>query len=153
MNAYKTLIGLAVIAGGAGCTLSGTTAMETSTPATASTTYSEPELVAVDEQQDVWVVQDAPAPTYYSNGSYWSYRDNNWYQSTSYNGGWVAVSFNIVPWTIVNRDHRQYVHYRGAPTMRRRHAPHMGYGGGPRVREAPPARYPDHRGHHGSWGH
>jgi hypothetical protein len=143
MNVHKTMIGVIVILGSAGCTLQGTTGVQaTPTTPTSATASTGPELVAVDEQQDVWVVQDADAPTYYANGSYWSYRNSTWYQSSTFNGGWIAISFNLVPPTIVHRDHRQYVHYRGTPYARHRRGPHGGYGGGPRSYD-----HHDHRGH------
>ena len=48
-----------------------------------------PELVMIDE--GVQVVVDADEPTFYTDNSYWLYRDNGWYRSPRYRGGWTRV--------------------------------------------------------------
>jgi hypothetical protein len=49
---------------------------------------------------------------------YWVYRDNVWYRSDSWDGGWARVEVNVVPNVIVYRNHPSYVHYRGTATAR-----------------------------------
>ena len=81
----------------------------------------QPTLVAVEP--DVWVVRDYDDSVYYVDGNYWVYRRDRWYRSRSYDRGWVTVDVTAVPRTISTRDHRAYVHYRGAANSPTRKAP------------------------------
>ena len=92
--------------------------------------YSEPPTL-VYVGPEVWVVQDAAYPVYYSDGYYWSYYDDVWYRSDTYEGSWLRVDFNIVPTRIIHRDHTAYVHYRGSAGAQTRVAPR-----GPAMRPA-----------------
>jgi hypothetical protein len=80
-----------------------------------------PTLIEVDS--DVWVVRDYDYPVYYVGDAYWVYRDDVWYRSDTYDGGWARIDVNIVPSVVVHRDHSAYVHYRGAATARTRVGP------------------------------
>jgi hypothetical protein len=80
-----------------------------------------PTLVTVEP--DIWVVQDSEVPVYFVDDYYWAYRGGVWYRSLSYDAGWVTVEATGVPRRIVNRDHRAYVHYRGAANATTRAAP------------------------------
>jgi hypothetical protein len=80
-----------------------------------------PVLVTVDP--GISVVQDSDYPVYRVDDYYWVYRDNIWYRSPYYSGGWAVVGVGFVPQTIVHRDQRMYVHYRGAPNAPRQRAP------------------------------
>ncbi len=51
-----------------------------------------PELVAMDNDPNVMVVANADEPIFYSDSSYWLYRDNHWYRSSSHRGGWAEVN-------------------------------------------------------------
>jgi hypothetical protein len=79
--------------------------------------------VLVTVEPGIWVVQDADYPVYRVDDYYWVYRDNIWYRSPYYSGGWAVVGVGFVPQTIVHRDQRMYVHYRGAPNAPRQRAP------------------------------
>ncbi|MDB4959559.1 MAG: hypothetical protein JWO36_7128 [Myxococcales bacterium] len=69
---------------------------------------ASPDLVYVEP--GVQVVADADQPLFYSDNSYWLYRDNNWYRSDSYRGGFEPV--HAVPQRIREiREPRAYVHY------------------------------------------
>jgi hypothetical protein len=143
----QLLLGLA-IASVVGCTHgSGATNARAPTTHTATTT-AERELVAIDS--GVWVVRDAEQPIYYVDNFYYTYRDNEWYRSPTYTGGWVNIDIHTVPNTIVARDHDQYRHYRGdqnamvrtaprsniavpAPSSPYEPPPPTAIGGGPRV--------------------
>jgi hypothetical protein len=72
---------------------------------------SDPELVAMETDPDVMVVSNADEPVFYSDHSYWLYRDHGWYRSGSYRGGWARVD---QPPEHVRRIERPevYVHYR-----------------------------------------
>jgi hypothetical protein len=80
-----------------------------------------PTLIAIDS--GVWVVRDYDYPVYYYGSAYWVYRDDVWYRSETYDGGWSHIDVNIVPNVIVNRNHRAYIHYRGDATARTRVGP------------------------------
>lgn len=76
-----------------------------------------PELVAMDNDPSVMVVANADEPTFFADNSYWLYRDNQWYRSSSHRSGWAGVD---APPEHVRRIDRPtaYVHYRhdaGAP--------------------------------------
>jgi hypothetical protein len=81
-----------------------------------------PTLVEIDG--GVWVVRDCDRPVYFVDDTYWVYRDDVWYRSRSYDGGWVVVEVTVVPTVIVHRDHTKYVHYHGSATAQTRMAPH-----------------------------
>lgn len=62
----------------------------------------------------VWVVEDYHTPVFYSDGYYWERRGGFWYRSSYYNGGFVRVGYNVVPYRIRSvRRPRSYVRYRG----------------------------------------
>src|SRR5262249_36202869 len=75
-----------------------------------------PTLVALDTS--VWVVRDADRAVYYVQEHYWCYRDGDWYRSRSFDGGWKVVDSNVVPETIVTRNHEMYIHYHGEAMAR-----------------------------------
>jgi hypothetical protein len=100
-----------------------------------------PTLVAIDE--GVWVVRESDYPVYYYDDYYWVYRDNVWYRSHTYEGGWLVIEVSIVPGVIVHRNHTLYVHYQGAATAQTRPAPRPGETasnphGGPPGHDEPP---------------
>jgi hypothetical protein len=105
-----------------------------------------PTLVLVDS--DVWVVRDYDYPVYYYSDFYWVYRDDVWYRSHAYDGGWARVEVNVVPALIVRRDHRAYVHYHGSASAQTR----VGVRGGgyaspgPTRRGGPPGYAAEQRG-------
>jgi hypothetical protein len=117
-----------------------------------------PTLVTIEP--GVFVVRDADQPVYWVDSSYWVYRDNVWYRSSTYDGGWTVVEVDVVPMTIVHRDHHAYVHYHGAAEAETRPAPRMPVAAAPALERqehnrqehnasppalAPPAIVPDRR--------
>ncbi|HEU4734554.1 MAG TPA: hypothetical protein VFT22_41975 [Kofleriaceae bacterium] len=74
-------------------------------------TVAEPELVAMDTDPSVMVVANADEPVFYTDNSYWLYRDRHWYRSQSHRGGWARID---QPPEHVRRIQRPevYVHYR-----------------------------------------
>jgi hypothetical protein len=99
---------------------------------------AEPTLVLVEP--GIWVVRDYDYSVYYVDDYYWVYRDDVWYRSRTYDGGWATVEVSTVPRPIFSRDHRAYVHYHGGPSAPARSAPHER--GNDRGR---PARVDEHR--------
>jgi hypothetical protein len=71
----------------------------------------------------VWVVRDYDYAVYYVDGSYWAFKDDAWYRSPAYDHGWVVAEVNLVPGTIVHRDHHAYIHFHGDAKAETRMAP------------------------------
>jgi hypothetical protein len=71
---------------------------------------SSPDLVVV--QPGISVVADADAPLFYSDGTYWLYRDGYWARSASYHGGFARVDIREVPMRVRGIHHPEgYAHY------------------------------------------
>ena len=70
----------------------------------------EPTLVAVEP--DVWVVRDYDYAVYYVD-DYYGFIAVSLARSRTYEGGWTTVEVNVIPTSIVRRDHHAYVHYHG----------------------------------------
>jgi hypothetical protein len=81
----------------------------------------QPVLVTVEP--GLLVVRDSDYPVYFVDDTYWVYRDDVWYRSPSYDGGWIVAETSVVPTTIAHRDHRMFVHFHGAATAEVRPAP------------------------------
>lgn len=75
---------------------------------------TRPELVTMDSDASVMVVANADEPLFYSENTYWLYRDQRWYRSAHPRGGWKRVA--TPPSEHIRRIERPeaYVHYRGA---------------------------------------
>ena len=118
---WSMLVGIVVMGFGAcglGCYATAGTYVATDS----AVVYDDsPTLVAIDS--GVWVVSRQPTAVYYVDDTYWTYRENTWYRSSSWNNGWVSVDVNIVPVTIVHRDSRRYVYYDAPRGMARRPLP------------------------------
>lgn len=72
---------------------------------------TSPELVTISP--GVQVVADADEPLFYSDGMYWLYRDNGWYRSDSYRGGFARIEYSVLPQRIrVIEQPQTYVQYR-----------------------------------------
>lgn len=72
---------------------------------------TSPELVTISP--GVQVIADADEPLFYSDGMYWLYRDNSWYRSDSYRGGFARVEYSHLPQRIrVIERPQTYVQYR-----------------------------------------
>lgn len=84
--------------------------------------FTEPPVL-VTVEPGVMVVRDSDYPVYFVDDSYWVYRDDVWYRSPSYDGGWIVADTSVVPMTIAHRDHRMFVRYHGAATAEVRAAP------------------------------
>lgn len=110
----KTLMAILVASalGGGACTVHG----RASTVGYASTSG---ELVYASP--GVYVVADYDEPVFYSDDAYWTYRDDGWYRSGYYTGGWVRA--RSVPRAVLRIESpRAYVHYRGNAQAHRIHA-------------------------------
>ena len=72
-----------------------------------------PELVVMDNDPSVQVVANADEPIFFTENTYWLYRDNHWYPSRSHRRGWARVD---APPEHIRRIDRPlaYVHFRGA---------------------------------------
>ena len=122
----RLLSALAIIgatsASSAGCLVHARGSGSASGEADAPVTYvSRPTLVAVGS--GVWVVRGSAHAAYYVNDSYWVYRDDVWYRSSRYDGGWVVVQASVVPSVCVNLKHSMYVNYQGSAAAETRLAP------------------------------
>ena len=84
--------------------------------------YAEPvDHRVVYVSPGVWVVEDYHAPVFYSDGYYWERRGGFWYRSSYYNGGFVRVGYDVVPYRIRSvRRPRSYVRYRARAGARYR---------------------------------
>jgi len=72
---------------------------------------SNPDLVELAGDPSVMVVANSEEPVFYSENTYWLYRDQQWYRSTSYRRGWSRVEH---PADHVRRISQPtaFVHYR-----------------------------------------
>lgn len=89
--------------------------------------YSEPGYVYADTQPTimlvyiepgVWIIENYDEPVFYYGDYYWTYRNNYWYRSHYYYGGWVRAR----PPRHFHRIHhpRSYIHYRAPARTDRR---------------------------------
>lgn len=76
-----------------------------------------PELVVMDTDPSVMVVANADEPIFYVENTYWLYRDNHWFRSSSHRSGWKRVES---PPDHIRRIDRPlaYVHFRPSATQR-----------------------------------
>lgn len=84
------------------------------------TVVAEPDLVEVSP--GVWVVEDYDEPVFYSEGSYWLYRDGIWFRSHVHTGSWVRVRTTPVVVARISTP-RAYVRYRANVGARYRTGP------------------------------
>lgn len=111
LNLRLVFAALLVSAAGTGCVARARGYAYADTPVVV---YEEPPpLVAIEP--NVYVVRDYDTAVYYVGGAYWRYEGGVWYRAHAWNRGWVSVSFDVVPRTIVHREHRHYIHYKGPP--------------------------------------
>ena len=126
MRNERTILA-AVLIGAAALWTSGCEAhaQASGTAAAAPVTFqAAPMLVAVDS--GVWVVQDSDRAVYYVDDYYWVYKDETWYRSHSYDGGWTVIEVSVVPGVIVNRTHSKFAHYHGDAMAQTKPAPKGG---------------------------
>jgi hypothetical protein len=82
---------------------------------TADVSYRSPSLAYVSP--GVYAVADYNEPVFYSNNSYWLYRNNNWYRSNYYDRGWTY--YRTPPRAVLSiNSPRAYVRYRPADRYR-----------------------------------
>ena len=70
-----------------------------------------PTLVVV--QPGVSVIPNQPVEVFYSDGYYWTRRDNGWYRTHDHNGSWARIDDQRVPVVIARSPPGQYKHYKG----------------------------------------
>lgn len=70
-----------------------------------------PELVTMESDPSVMIVANADEPVFYSENTYYLYRDQRWFRSSSHRGGWARVE---TPPEHIRRIERPtaYVHVR-----------------------------------------
>lgn len=77
-----------------------------------------PELVAIDTDASVQVVANADEPIFYTENTYYLYRKDHWYRSSSHRGDWKRI--DDPPEHIRRIDQPlAYVHYRRDPNTPR----------------------------------
>jgi hypothetical protein len=100
---------------------------------------SSPELITMESDPSVMVVANSEEPVFYSENTYWLYRDHRWYRSSSHRGGWHEA--DTLPEHVRRIDRpTRYVHVRPQPSAPRTtyNLPPPGPGGaGRRVIERP----------------
>ena len=69
-----------------------------------------PQLVVV--QPGIQVVPDYDEEVFFSNGWYWLRRDESWYRTRDYRGGWVMVPRRAVPVALYRMPPGHYKHWR-----------------------------------------
>jgi hypothetical protein len=78
---------------------------------------SAPELVTMESDPSVSVVANSEEPVFYSENTYWLYRDQHWYRSASHRGGWTEA--RTVPEHVRRIDRpTTYVHFRAKTAPR-----------------------------------
>jgi len=77
---------------------------------------STPEYVTLDTDPSVMVVANADEPVFYSENTYWLYRGEHWYRSSSHRGGWSRVD---TPPEHVRRIQRPYAYVHVRPNAAR----------------------------------
>jgi len=92
-----------------------TAALTTACAGQAEVHYSgdatRPQLVALDGDPDVSVVANADEPIFFTDSTFWLYRDNTWYRSSSHRTGWTRADAPPEKVTRIAQPSR-YVHYR-----------------------------------------
>jgi hypothetical protein len=77
-----------------------------------------PTLVALDIDPSIQVVTNADEPIFYLESSYWLYRDNHWFRSSSHRSGWKRIDMPPEPLRRIDQP-LAYVHYRPGSTAQR----------------------------------
>lgn len=72
---------------------------------------SRPQLVAMDDNPEVSVVANADEPMFFTDSTFWLYRDNTWWRSSSHRTGWTRADAPPEKVTRIGQPAR-YVHYR-----------------------------------------
>jgi hypothetical protein len=87
----------------------------------------------VEVAPGVWTAEDYDYPVYYSDGFYWSLRDDVWYRSPYWDRGFAVYPREQVPAHVVNLRHDDYRRYRAPAEAERVYVPRGGHphaGGG-----------------------
>jgi hypothetical protein len=69
-----------------------------------------PPLVVVSP--GVRVVEDYDDEVFFSDGWYWCRREDHWFRTRDYHGGWVVVERRYVPVSLVKIPPGHYKHYK-----------------------------------------
>jgi hypothetical protein len=92
-----------------------TAALSTACAGQAEVHYSgdgaRPELVAMDDNPEVSVVANADEPIFFADSTFWLYRGNTWWRSSSHRTGWSRADAPPQKVTRIAQPTR-YVHYR-----------------------------------------
>lgn len=77
----------------------------------------------VEVSPGVWTAEDYDYPYYYSDGFYWSLRDDVWYRSPYWDRGFVVYPREQVPAHVVSLRHESYRRYRAPAEAERVYVP------------------------------
>jgi hypothetical protein len=79
---------------------------------------TRPELVAIEDSPEVSVVANADEPIFFTDNTFWLYRSNTWWRSSSHRSGWTRADAPPPKVTRISQPTR-YVHYRRNEAGRR----------------------------------
>jgi hypothetical protein len=71
---------------------------------------ARPELVALERTPEVRVVANADEPIFFTENTFWLYRNDTWWRSSSFRTGWVRADLPPERVTRISQP-SQYVHY------------------------------------------
>lgn len=71
---------------------------------------ARPELLALEQAPDVRVVVNADEPIFFTDSTFWLYRHDTWWRSSSYRTGWVRADSPPERVTRISQP-SQYIHY------------------------------------------
>lgn len=109
MRRLLILVAVSASALAAGCAGTGTVTYSS------GVTYRQPSLAYVSP--GVYVVADYDKPVFYSDNSYWLYRDNAWYRSSYHDRGWTR--YQRPPRAVVSIQRpTAYIRYRPSERYR-----------------------------------
>ncbi|HET9625583.1 MAG TPA: hypothetical protein VFP84_29655 [Kofleriaceae bacterium] len=72
---------------------------------------ARPQLVSLETDPTVRVVANADEPIFFSDNTFWLYRHDTWWRSSSHRTGWVRADAPPERVTRISQPSR-YVHYR-----------------------------------------
>ena len=78
-----------------------------------SSSADRPELVTLDHEPSVRVVVNADEPIFFTDSTFWLYRHDTWWRSSSFRIGWVRADAPPERVTRISQP-SQYVHYHRA---------------------------------------
>jgi hypothetical protein len=74
---------------------------------------ARPQLLALEHAPDVRVVVNSDEPIFFTDSTFWLYRNDTWWRSSSYRTGWVRADSPPERVTRISQP-SQYIHYHHA---------------------------------------